>query len=45
MLEHESDLNVQNLDALFQTGKLSDQSGAWIAIEERDCERQRNTAN
>ena len=33
MLEHDTDLNAEELDCLFETGKSRDENGAWIVIE------------
>lgn len=33
MLEHDTDLNAEELDRLFETGKSRDENGAWIVIE------------
>jgi hypothetical protein len=33
MLEHDTDLNAEELDRLFETGKSTDDSGAWILVE------------
>jgi hypothetical protein len=33
MLEHDTDLNAEKLDRLFETGKSADDSGFWIVVE------------
>jgi hypothetical protein len=34
MLEHDSDMSAEELDRLFETGKLTpDNSGFWIVVE------------
>lgn len=33
MLEHDTDLNADELDRLFETGKSTDDGGFWIVVE------------
>ena len=33
ILEHDTDLSVEELDRLFETGKAVEDNGTWIVVE------------
>lgn len=33
MVEHDSDLSLEELDRLFETGKFTDTDGNWLVVE------------